>query len=491
MLVEVVLLGALLFLLWQVLKKPANLPPGRWGLPLVGYVPLPGPTVEDHLRHLSNKHGDIYLWRMGTQVMVFVHDYRLLRDALTRQEFTDRPDWDIYKFNEKEALGVVGSNKTIWHNNRRFSLRLLRDLGMGKSKLVEAVQKQATWLAGALSKQADKAAPVQHFLKVAVVNVLWQLIGGRQFDVDDPKLKEFEDVVKGLLDAESALAINDFLPWLRRVLPSSLLRRLTKQDVLETGLQRFHEFFAKEIDEHRATLSPGEPRDFIDGYLMEMENRKDDPEATCNETDMHMLLIDLFFAGSETTTSTLIWMFYYLAVNPRVQRKLQAEIDAVLPEGRLATLEDKPNLSYVEAVIHESLRKSSLASIGLQHVADKDTTLGKYFIPKGTVINGAAFTIHNDLRYWDNPDEFLPERWLDQDGKFVSKKEGFIPFGVGKRQCLGESLARMELLIFTATLLQRLFFAVPPGQTLSLLPDPQNPFLRIPRVQDLLISVRT
>ncbi|KAG0711433.1 Cytochrome P450 2L1 [Chionoecetes opilio] len=180
---------------------------------------------------------------MGTQTMVFVHDYQLLRDAFNRLEFTDRPSWEIFKFNEEVAYGVVGSNGALWHNNRRFSLRQLRDLGMGKSRLVDAVQRQAAWLAGVLAKQAGRPAPVPHALKIAIVNVLWQLVGGREFDVEDPKLKEFEDLTKAVLDSEASLAIQDFLPWLRYLMPTFLFKRLVKQDVLDVTKKRFCEFF--------------------------------------------------------------------------------------------------------------------------------------------------------------------------------------------------------------------------------------------------------
>uniref|UniRef100_A0A0N7ZDN9 Cytochrome P450 n=1 Tax=Scylla olivacea TaxID=85551 RepID=A0A0N7ZDN9_SCYOL len=118
-------------------------------------------------------------------------------------------------------------------------------------------------------------------------------------------------------------------------------------------------------------------------------------------------------------------------------------------------------------------------------------SLTRFLSWQGAVLNTATFTIHHDPRYWDKPEEFMPERWLDQDGKFVSKKEGFVPFGVGKRQCLGESLARMELLIFTTTLLQRLSFAPLPGKTLNLKPDPSNPFLHLPVPQELHVTLRT
>ncbi|KAG7171699.1 Cytochrome P450 2L1-like 9, partial [Homarus americanus] len=186
----------------------------------------------------------------------------------------------------------------------------------------------------------------------------------------------------------------------------------------------------KEIEEHRATLDRDCPRDLIDGYLMMMEEKAEDPDNTFSEKDLAILILDLFLAGSESSTITLTWMFYYLATYPEVQQKMQAEIDEVLPKGTLATLEDKLRMPYTEAVIHEILRKSSLAATGVQHVATRDTQLGGYFIPKGTIVMGAQETVHHDPRYWDRPDEFLPERWLDQQGKFTAKKEGFLPFGV-------------------------------------------------------------
>ncbi|XP_050734557.1 cytochrome P450 2L1-like isoform X1 [Eriocheir sinensis] len=490
MLVEVVLLGVLLLLLWKALKKPSEYPPGRWGLPLVGYVPLPGPTFKDHLRSLNKKHGDIYLWRMGTQIMVFLHDFRLLRDAFIRPEFTDRPGWQLFMFLEEKALGVVSSNDDIWVNNRRFSLRQLRDLGMGKSRLVDAVQRQAMWLVEVFKKQAGKAAPVPYALRVAIVNVIWQLVGGKQFDIEDPKMQEFEKLMEETMSSQDRMSIQDFLPWLRYLMPSSVFKRLIKYNTMIHTKDKFLTYFFEVIEEHQATLNPGEPRDLIDGYLMEMEQKKNDPDTTRSKRDLAILMMDLFFAGNETTTTTITWLFYYLANHPRVQHKLQAEIDSVLTDGRLATLEDKPRLPYTDAVIHEVLRMSSLTLLSLPHMASRDTTLGGYTIPKGAVVSGTAFSIHRDPRYWDSPDEFLPERWLDSDGKFVTKKEGFLPFGVGKRQCLGESLARMEILVITTTVLQRVCLSVPPGRTVSLKPDPRVRFIQTPVAQDLFVSVR-
>ncbi|XP_071521962.1 cytochrome P450 2L1-like isoform X2 [Panulirus ornatus] len=419
MIAELVLGIVFLFLLWRTFfRKPPGLPPGRWGLPLIGYIPLTMKTVEEQLHDMHKQYGDIFLWRMGTQVMVFLNDYKLTRAAFSSTDFINRPDWTLFNFFEEKALG-------------------------------------------------------------------------QQFDLTDPKLIEFERIMKDLFASMVPFSVPDFLPWITYILPKYFLNHVFQYGFLEDAKERILQFFFSEIEEHRATLDRDNPRDLIDGYLIEMDEKQVDPDVTCNDTDLSILILDLFLGGGESTKGILVWMSYYLATYPEVQRRMQEEVDEVLPKGTLATLEDRIRLPYTEAVLHEVLRKSSLVNLGVQHVAVRDTELGGYIIPKGLIISSAAETMHHNPHYWDRPDEFLPERWLDHEGKFTnSKKEGFLPFGVGKRSCLGESLARMELLIFSTALMQSLSFSHPPGKKIHLRPEPNNPFFRNPQMQDIVITVR-
>ncbi|MPC71782.1 Cytochrome P450 2U1 [Portunus trituberculatus] len=125
-------------------------------------------------------------------------------------------------------------------------------------------------------------------------------------------------------------------------------------------------------------------------------------------------------------------MCCFLASHPHVQHKLHAEIDEVLCDGALPTLTEKSRMPYTEAVINEVLRISALVNFGVQHMANTDTQLGGYTIPKGTILSSSVTSIHHDNRYWNQSSEFRPERWLDENGKFSMIKEGFLPFGVGK-----------------------------------------------------------
>uniref|UniRef100_A0A0N7ZA00 Cytochrome P450 n=1 Tax=Scylla olivacea TaxID=85551 RepID=A0A0N7ZA00_SCYOL len=113
---------------------------------------------------------------MGTQLMIFIKDYKLMKEAFSRSEFTLRPNWEVLKFIEEVPHGIVSSSGIIWHNNRRFTLRQLRDLGMGKSSLVGAVQHQGLKLRETIAEKAGTPGMIPHQLNVTVINVIWHMV---------------------------------------------------------------------------------------------------------------------------------------------------------------------------------------------------------------------------------------------------------------------------------------------------------------------------
>ncbi|KAK8391552.1 hypothetical protein O3P69_017240 [Scylla paramamosain] len=490
MLVELLLFAVLMFLLWKTFRKPPGLPPGKWGLPLVGYIPWTSKSFEEQVMDLHEHYGDIFLWRMGTQLMIFIRHYKLMKEAFSRSEFTHRPNWEVLKFIEEVPHGIVSSSGIIWHNNRRFTLRQLRDLGMGKSSLVGAVQDQGLKLRETLAERAGTPGMIPHQLHLSLINVIWHMVASRQFDAEDERLHEFVKLLSEFVLLSNRLAIKDFMPWMQNVMPDFLFKRLIKYHELIDLKEKFMRYFKDETEKHKATLDPDNPRDLIDNYLLEMEAKKDDPETTCSEEDLLFIMFELFSAGSETSAYTFMWLCCYLAAHPEVQHKLHAEVDEVLPNGALPTLAEKPRMPYTEAVINEAMRACALVNFGVQHMAASDTQLGGYTIPKGAVVSSTVTSMHYDSLYWDRPKEFRPERWLDENGKFFMAKEGFLPFGVGKRVCVGESLARMELFIFTTMVFQSFSIAPAPGKSVNLTPDLRGFFFRKPVPNEFVFTVR-
>ncbi|XP_069753826.1 vitamin D 25-hydroxylase isoform X5 [Narcine bancroftii] len=149
--------------------------------------------------------------------------------------------------------------------------------------------------------------------------------------------------------------------------------------------------------------------------------------------------------------------------------KVHQEIDTIVGKNQIPSLENKSQMPYTEAVLHEVLRYCNIAPLGIFRATTKNTVVRGYSIPKGTTVITNLYSVHFDEKYWSSPDLFCPERFLDKNGQFV-KKEAFVPFSIGRRHCLGEQLARMEFFLFFTMLLQRFQIHFPPGSIPNLKP---------------------
>ncbi|XP_072892917.1 cytochrome P450 2K1-like [Hemitrygon akajei] len=147
---------------------------------------------------------------------------------------------------------------------------------------------------------------------------------------------------------------------------------------------------------------------------------------------------------------------------PRPPEKVQEELDAVIGRERPPRLDDRRQLPYTDAVIHETQRFANIVPLNLPHRTTTDVNFRGYFIPKGTQIIPSLTSVLRDQSQWERPEEFHPAHFLDGEGKFV-RRDAFIPFSAGRRSCAGESLAKAELFLFFCALLQSFSFRVPAG----------------------------
>nr|XP_045736574.1 cytochrome P450 2U1 isoform X2 [Mirounga angustirostris] len=141
-------------------------------------------------------------------------------------------------------------------------------------------------------------------------------------------------------------------------------------------------------------------------------------------------------------------------------KKVQEEIERVIGADRVPSLTDKAQMPYTEATIMEVQRLTAVVPLAIPHMTSEKTVLQGYSIPKGTVIVPNLWSVHRDPATWEKPDDFYPNRFLDDQGQLI-KKETFIPFGIGKRVCMGEQLAKMELFLMFVSLMQSFTFALP------------------------------
>ncbi|KAL6053898.1 hypothetical protein STEG23_003725 [Scotinomys teguina] len=191
-----------------------------------------------------------------------------------------------------------------------------------------------------------------------------------------------------------------------------------------------------------------------------------------NEENLLALVSNLFAAGTETTASTLRWGIILMMRYPEVQEKVHDEITKVVGSAQ-PRIEHRTQMPYTDAVIHEIQRVANILPTSLPHETTTDIVFKNYYIPKGTEVITLLTSVLRDQTQWETPDIFNPAHFLNSEGRFV-KKEAFMPFSVGRRMCAGEPLAKMELFLFFASLMQKFTFQPSPGVShldLDLTPD--------------------
>jgi cytochrome P450 family 2 subfamily U polypeptide 1 len=259
-------------------------------------------------------------------------------------------------------------------------------------------------------------------------------------------------------------------PWLRKITFLEPFHMFKEVKTIFTYTRDIQKRF---IDEHRKNFTPGKHDDFIDAYLNEViqrEKSKNNSELF-DETALNANLRVLLAAGVDTTSTTLRWGLLFMLVHPDVQAKVQKEIDNVIGRERTPSVEDKVNMPYTEATLQEIHRRASLVWLNVPHSTIEETNLLGYRIPKRTTIMTNIKAIHHDEKLFPDPFSFRPERFINDNGEFV-KSEHVIPFSVGKRFCLGEPLARIELFLYFTSMLQKFTFKNPEGQVVTTESEP-------------------
>ncbi|KAJ8388424.1 hypothetical protein AAFF_G00133000 [Aldrovandia affinis] len=387
----------------------------------------------------------------------------MVKEALVTQadNFVDRPPSPmgdrLYSGN-----GIFLSNGYRWKKQRRFALTTLRNFGLGKKSLESVICEESRFLQEEIEREQGNPFDPHLLLNNSVSNIICFMVFGHRFDYSD---HNFQILLKLLfetvqLDSSIWAQLYEAFPTVMKYLPGP------HNDIF-SHYQEISDFVRGELEKHKEDRDPSSPRDYIDSFLAEIENNTHDPEAGFEETNLILCALDLFLAGTETTSTTLRWALVYMMKYPDIQEKVQAEIDQVIGQSRQPTMADRANMPYTDAVIHEVQRMGNIVPLNALRMANKDTTLGGYFIPKGTSVLTNLTSVMFDKTMWETPDTFNPGHFLDSDGKFM-KRDAFLPFSAGKRVCLGEQLAKMELFLFFIFIFQKFSFSPPQGVEISL-----------------------
>ncbi|XP_041745510.1 cytochrome P450 2J4-like isoform X2 [Coregonus clupeaformis] len=377
--------GVLLFLLVLLVTKyirdlpSKNYPPGPFPLPFVGN--MLNISIKDRIgsfKKFVETYGDVTTLDLGGgNRCVLLSGLRGFKEAFVEQSdtFTDRPS---YPLNDRlsRGLGLISSNGHMWRQQRRFALSTLKYFGVGKKTLETAILQESHFLCE--SYLAERGLPFNPEVVTnnAVANIVCTLVFGHRFKYNDHHfhhmLKCSEDVFQ--LPATFWGSMYNQFPTLLHYLPG-------RHQSAFINLGTIKQFIREEVEEHKEDRNPSNPRDYIDCYLEEIEKNQDGA-AGFTEENLLYCVVDLFGAGTETTSKSLRWAMLYMAKYPDIQEKVQVEIDEVIGSARQPSMDDRAEMPYTYAVIHEIQRFGNIVPFTPPRVASKDTTVAGYLVPK-------------------------------------------------------------------------------------------------------------
>ncbi|KAK2156661.1 hypothetical protein LSH36_208g04096 [Paralvinella palmiformis] len=459
---QIWLIGIIVFFLaYNYLTKESwkRLPPGPPSLPLIGSLPFLGSSdIREPLRKLANKYGDVFTIYLGSRRVVVLDGYDVIHDAFVKNAkvFSGRPNIFTIKI-ITGGYGIVSTEGEFCREQRRYALHILRDFGVGRSKLEGRMLEEITFFIQEMEKNTDKPLYPQAIIQKSVANVIASVTFGKRMNYEDPIFTKFMETFNRNFRVIGSSGFINIFPFVR-YLPGDLFH--IKQ------LQRDYDYLISEyqriIDEHKKAAKEGkQDDDFISVYLKKIEEEKNVEDSSFTEKQLVCLCNDLFSAGTETSSTTLEWAILFMSLNSDTQARVHAEIDDVLGNDALPSMHHRIQLPFTEATILETQRLGNIVPLGVPHAVTEDVYFRDYFIPKGTMIIPNLYSVHIHPELWPEPEKFKPERFLDSDGN-IDQKE-LIPFSVGKRQCLGEGMAKMELFLYFTSMMQHFNFKLAPG----------------------------
>ncbi|GIX69330.1 cytochrome P450 2F3 [Caerostris extrusa] len=298
-------------------------------------------------------------------------------------------------------------------------------------------------------------------LHTCVSRTMGRIISHVLFNRTFSKDKGFDDLLVALKEVTSVLGgktsiIVGFLFRLK-VMFSEEMRAVQKSR--DTARRIVNRWIKEEVNNSTPSTSEGYVGVYLQHRKSLMKERDDEGSFTIKRLEANTM--NLLLEGTETVSQTVSSMLIELSKHQEVQMALQEELDAVVGRDRLLTWSDKESLPNLYSTIQELYRVASPFLITRFVSNLKETRIDGYLVPRNSLICANLASIHFDPEIYPHPEKFDPKRFLDENGKKINK-EGPYPFGLGKRSCIGESLAEMEVFLVIGAILQN--FKIIPGR---------------------------
>ncbi|KAI1705901.1 cytochrome p450 domain-containing protein [Ditylenchus destructor] len=408
----------------------------------------------------QKQYGSVYTYWMAEQPIVAITDYKTIKETFIQ-------DGDSYAgrnlFTEHQTHGSRNGVSLLegeeWRENRRFAVRALREFGMGKPEMESKILLECDYVIDTLKQEMAGGVKEHDTIKrieLAVGSVINQLLFGYRFSAEREEefaaLKEILDELQEALAKPVSATVMMFSALRKLPIFSKAFKRLydleqENQEFLRTQVREYTKKFEVE-----GLADTKEALPFVGSYLRAIQSangKVNNGSILFRDDALIQFCNDLWQAGQETTSTTLSFGILYLLLDVDAQSKMQLELDSVVAPDEKVSIAHKSRLPYTNAVVNEVQRLCNLLPQNLYHRTMREVELNGYKLPKSTNVVPQISCVLFDEKIFPEPNRFKPERFLDKSGQ-LRKVEEFIPFSIGKRICLGESLARMELFLFFA-----------------------------------------
>nr|UVC58032.1 CYP706G29 protein [Isodon rubescens] len=477
---DVLLLGALLLLpillpsifwyknsSWSLGGKAPPLPPGPRGVPVLGYLPFVSSDMLQQFTDLSHEFGPIYKLRLGSKLAVVITSPTLIKQVVRDQDpiFSHRDVTAAGSAFSRDAKDLVfAPPDSRWRAIRKVLVSETQS-GSGLNASYELRKEQLRKAIRDVYSRIGQSVELGELAFQTEFNLMMNLLwGGIDFGTESHRLgAEFKVLASKLSDLLAKPNVSDLFPLLAKLdlqgVKKQMLRVVDSIDgVLEDFISEHEKSSGDQVKEGR--------KDFVQ-ILLELKEKED---SDLPRDQLKTLLANIILGGTETSSTTVEFAMTELLNNPEAMEKVQKELSEVVGMDNIVEEFHLPKLHYLNAVIKETLRLHPPVPFLIPRSPLHTSTLGGYTIPKGTRVLLNVWAVQRDPSIWDSPDEFKPDRFLQDGGNldFKGNNFHFIPFGSGRRICPGLPLAERMVTYMLASFLHSFDWKLPNDEKLDM-----------------------
>ncbi|KAK3014459.1 hypothetical protein RJ639_008179, partial [Escallonia herrerae] len=432
-------------------NRSKNLPPGPAPLPIIGNLHQMGNKPHQSLARLAKIYGPIMSLKLGRVTTVVITSAAAAKEVLQKQDlaFSGRSVPDAVNAHGQAQFSVVW----LPVGSRWRSLRKVLNSNIFSGSRLDANQHLRTKKVDELvaycrrSCQAGEAVDIGRAGFRTSLNLLSNTLFST--DLTDPyqdSAKEFKEVVENISGVAGKPNLVDYFPVFKKIDP----QRIRQHMAVNFGkvLERFDGLFNERL-EFRRSRKPVGTNDVLDVLLNVAE---EDPDEI-DRTHIERMCLDLFVAGTDTTSSTLEWAMTELLRNSGSMAKTKKELEQVIGKGKTIEEGDLPRLPYLQCVMKETLRMHPAVPFLIPRRVEVDVEMWGYNIPKGAQVLVNAWAIGRDPSLWEDSLAFKPERFLASELDVRGRDFELIPFGAGRRMCPGLPLAMRMVPVMLGSLI--------------------------------------